>query len=367
MSVPEHLSAKLSLSEKFICTWDHLHKSGLVDAHIRVDSNSKWLVEIQSYCREIYTLFNWGKNYDDLVEVCTYLDIEMRKLTNFQSTRFANSVRFVFINLGADYTAVRQCLKNVIESKEYSSNAEERAKAGAVKTVLRVINSSVFCLCLAGCADTYNLYGQLANVCQQVDILPRERYDTANALISKFVKMIEAVNHKDCPPDDASGKKCIWPNYHGDLPAMDMDNKYMESTIDHVIMGKPRQTRSQTSDGEGEIADGIALVRESLTTLAWRLHNDLKADAFDEDTKKMTENIRVVCDLKNVLSNIKEKGSAVLGLQNSAKFLNAVRCITDSVHTISDEDHRLLNTRTGKVKFWENYWGPTFHFVIIFD
>ena len=112
----------------------------------------------------------------------------------------------------------------------------------------------------------------------------------------------------------------------------------MESTIDHVIMGKPRQTRLQTSDGEVEIADEIALVRESLTTLAWRLHNDLKADVFDEDTKKIIENIRVVCHLKNVFSNIKENGSVVFGLQNSAKFLNAVRCITDSVHTISDED-----------------------------
>ena len=59
---------------------------------------------------------------------------------------------------------------------------------------------------------------------------------------------------------------------------------------------------------------------------------------FNEDTKKMIENIRVVCDLKSVLSNIKEKGSVVFGLQNSAKFLNAVRCITDSVHTISYED-----------------------------
>ena len=74
-----------------------------------------------------------------------------------------------------------------------------------------------------------------------------------------------------------------------------------------------------------------SLVRERLTTLAWRLHND-------EDTNKMIENIRVVCDLKSVLSNIKEKGSVVFGLQNSAKFLNAVRCITDSVRTISDED-----------------------------
>ena len=34
------------------------------------------------------------------------------------------------------------------------------------------------------------------------------------ALISKFVKMMEAANHKDCPSDDASDKKCLWPNYY---------------------------------------------------------------------------------------------------------------------------------------------------------
>ena len=139
MSVPEHLSAKLGLSEKFICTWHNLHKGGLADAHIHVDSSFKWLVEIQSYCREIHTLFNLGKT------VCTYLHIEMRKITNFQTTRFANSLRFAFINVRADYTAVRQCLKNVIESKENSSNAVEWAKAGAVKTVLWVIKSWMFC------------------------------------------------------------------------------------------------------------------------------------------------------------------------------------------------------------------------------
>ena len=43
------------------------------------------------------------------------------------------------------------------------------------------------------------------------------------------------------------------------------------------------------ADSEVEIADGIALVRESLTTLAWMLHNDLKADVFDEDRKKRSK------------------------------------------------------------------------------
>ena len=199
-SVPENLKEKFKLSNEFMCTWDPLHKGGLVDTRIREDSNFKWLVEIQSICRQIYSLFNWGKNYEELVKACEVLDIELRQLTNFQTTRFANSVRFVFINLRTDYLAVRKCMKNVIECKENSSNAEERAKAGAVKTILRNINSWVFCLCLLGCADIYDLFGVFANVCQDVDVLPYERYDKANAVITKFVKMMECIEHKHPPP-----------------------------------------------------------------------------------------------------------------------------------------------------------------------
>ena len=115
------------LSDKFLSTWDPLHKGGVVDTHIREDPTFKWLDEIQSICRQIYTLFNWGKNYEELIKACKVLDIELRQLTNFQTTRFANSVQFVFINLHADYQAVRHCIKNLIEAKENSANPEERA------------------------------------------------------------------------------------------------------------------------------------------------------------------------------------------------------------------------------------------------
>ena len=169
LGVPAHLTELYGLSDEFLCTWDPLHKGGVVDAHIRDDSTFKWLVDIQSLCRQIYTLFNWGKNYEDLLNTCEIQKIEYRKLTNFQTTRIANSVRFVFINLRDDYGAVRVSMKNVINAKEISSNADDRAKAGAAKTVLRNINSWVFCLCLSGCADVYDLFGIFAQICQTVN------------------------------------------------------------------------------------------------------------------------------------------------------------------------------------------------------
>ena len=131
-------------------------------------------------------MFNWGKNYENLLKVCIDMDIAMRSLANFQATRFANSVRFVFMNLRTDYAAVREAIVNIIKQKENSSDADERKKAAEASAILRTINSWSFCLCLSGCSDVYDLYGEFANVCQQVDILPHERFDKANTLIEKF-------------------------------------------------------------------------------------------------------------------------------------------------------------------------------------
>ena len=102
----------LHLSDQFICTWDPVRKGGVVGNHTREDSSFSWLVDIQAICREIFSTFNWGKNYQNLLQICEGLNVQMKKLTNFQMTRFANSARFIFINLRIDYSAVRLALVN---------------------------------------------------------------------------------------------------------------------------------------------------------------------------------------------------------------------------------------------------------------
>ena len=69
LSVPTHLTEALHLSDQFICTWDALHKRGIVDNHIREDSSFSWLVEIQAICSEIFSTFNWGKNYENFLKI----------------------------------------------------------------------------------------------------------------------------------------------------------------------------------------------------------------------------------------------------------------------------------------------------------
>ena len=108
-SVPARLAEALLLLDQFIFTWDPLHKGGVLDNHIREDSSFSWLVEIQTICRETFSTFNWGKNYESFMQIYGDLNVQMKKLTNFQMT----SVRFVFINLRTNYSAVRLTLVNV--------------------------------------------------------------------------------------------------------------------------------------------------------------------------------------------------------------------------------------------------------------
>ena len=65
------------------------------------------------------------KNYEELKRVCEEMELNLKNLTNFQTTRFSNSVRFVFINLRLDYPAVKESVKNVIAIKENSSDGEK--------------------------------------------------------------------------------------------------------------------------------------------------------------------------------------------------------------------------------------------------
>ena len=90
----------LSIFRTNLFTWDPLHKRGVVDSHIREDPSFSWLVEIQTICRKIISACNLSKNYKNILQMCKDLDIEMKKLKNFQMTKF--------INLRTDYSPVRR-------------------------------------------------------------------------------------------------------------------------------------------------------------------------------------------------------------------------------------------------------------------
>ena len=222
----------------------------------------------------------------------------MNKLTKFQMTIFASSVRFVFINFHVDYSAVRLALVNVIASKENSSAVKDRSKVEEAKSILRKINSWVFCLSLSGCADICNVYGIFSNICQEANLLPHERLDRVQDVIAIFLKMMKALDHSNC------AQKCLWRRYHADLLKMKNQKIFMDSEVKYTDIGTVRQTRLHSIDVHVSGADGIGMVKERLSTLTRRLHNNLANKAFDGCTKELIENCRVICDLKSLYHSL---------------------------------------------------------------
>ena len=199
-------------------------------------------------------------------------------------TRSANSVRFVFINLSIDYSAARLELVNPVTSKENSSAVKDRSNAEEAKCVLRKINYCFFCFSLSGFADIYNVYGIFSNICQEVNLLPHERLDWVKDVNAIFLKMMKALNYSNCP------RKCLWPRYHADLLRMDSQQTFMGSEVKYTNVGTVRQTRLHSVDAQVSAADGIGMVKERLSTLTRRLHNDLAIEVLDYGTTKMIAN-----------------------------------------------------------------------------
>ena len=191
---------------------------------------------------------------------------------------------------------------------------------------------------LSGCADIYNVYGIFSNICQDVNLLPQERLDGVQDVIAIFLKMIKALDHSDCPG------KCLWPRYYADLLKMKSQKTFRGSGIKYTNIGTVRQTRLHSVDAQVSAADEIGMVKERLSTLTWRLHNDLANEVFDDCTKEVIENCRVICDLKSLLEKIYQKESVMVGLEGTKTFLNAVRNITRSVATV-DDGNLMINYR----------------------
>ena len=139
------------------------------------------------------------------------------------------------------------------------------------------------------------------------------------------------MDHASCP------EKCLWERYHADILEMESNDTYMNTSIGNVNIGTSRQTRLTAQNDSIVIADGLSLVKERLYTLAWRLHHDLTTELFDKETK-MIGNCRVVSDLRALISKIYEKGSTLVGYEESEQFIKSSREITGSISSISDDD-----------------------------
>lgn len=176
--------------------------------------------------KSIYSKFNWGKNYQNLVEMCEILEMTLRNLKNFSATRFPNSVQTVFDTLIHDFKPVFQCVKDMSENH---SNVDAKKKANEASVIIRTIQSKNFVLQLSGTSDIYEIFGLVTNLCQTVNIYPHERFDEVMKAIGLFNNMLTCIELDECikhhvllNPNDKKPFKCLWPRYYSCLKELEL-------------------------------------------------------------------------------------------------------------------------------------------------
>ena len=126
-------------------------RSGVVDTHLRKHPDFQWLVKVHQLCKDVYNKFNYGKNYNLLVDICEELELRMRHLTNFSTTRFANSIRLVTRNLRADFQGIIRSLYEIESELQDKSGAQYADKLADARRLLKEMNNRDFCLKLSSC------------------------------------------------------------------------------------------------------------------------------------------------------------------------------------------------------------------------
>ena len=125
--------------------WYALHRIGLTDLWLMKEDDFKWIINILDVCVSVYKLFNWGQNYEKLVDECTKFKQRLTNLAKTCETRFSNSKRLVFINLIKDLEPVISCLQNA-QMEAITGDAKKHQKGSDAAALSSSILNARFLL-----------------------------------------------------------------------------------------------------------------------------------------------------------------------------------------------------------------------------
>jgi hypothetical protein len=250
-------------------------------------------------------------------------------------------VRAVFDTLIDDFKPVVDCLRDIIANNTGSSK-EEKSRSDDAKAILRKIVTKNFVLQLAGTSDIYENFGHVANICQIVDILPHERYDSVMKNIDHFDIMLSSIRHDKCQAiiaenEHLKNRKCLWPRYHNCLESLRTTEKFKGVVVKNDYESKAYNTKLARRNEQLVLATKVEdVTKTNLVALSRRIGSDLKKDTFDEESIKVIEIIRKVCDVKSFALAVKKNGSIQTAHQIGIEFQESSKKLTSTLDEIPD-------------------------------
>ena len=177
--------------------WDAMHKSALEDGHLLKLDKFKWVEDVTTTVCEGFKMFRVGKKYFMLNEICDRLNLKLAHPTTLSETRMANYKFVVLNNFVKDLKPIIIALET-IQQEKCAGNSKERAEADVAAAYRSKIFTRKFILKVTGMSDIYNVYGNITNILQKVNVLPHEKYDMFVKLIDKLKMMVKTVDISFC-------------------------------------------------------------------------------------------------------------------------------------------------------------------------
>ena len=136
-------------------------------------------------------------------------------------------------------------------------------------------------------------------------------------------------DHSLCAQYEVEKKKCFWSKYHCDLKTLTETNTYLGIEVTQGNENRTHRTRFMINEEQVDSGrNPRQLARENVQPLINRLKDDLKAEVFDEKTREIIKDTRLITDLPTFSSDLKKKGPVVLGYKRAVSCLKAVRRLT---------------------------------------
>ena len=105
--------------------WDALHKSGVAEKHARKEDECNWVNEIVDVGATCFKDINFGKAYEEALEIAEAIDIEFEKPKFHSDTRFANHGSKVLKSFLNDLPVIIERYKE-IKNENISSNVQKK-------------------------------------------------------------------------------------------------------------------------------------------------------------------------------------------------------------------------------------------------
>jgi hypothetical protein len=240
----------------------------------------------------------------------------------------------VYVQFVKNFPALIGTLEeNHLNLRDGTAREKEKSKdCGQLRN--KIMNSKFALLMLCGVCDIYNLFSKIVNILQKVNMLPHVKYDVFVELCGQFKDMCKSM---DCHETKCNKDKCFWPYLHGNLTNItelssfrgiplvspSSERACLKRSLDHYSIQE--QQTPLTSDKDQ--------IFKKLNVLAKRVGTDLIDSVYDSKAKTTLTNLRILCDIKGLKTNIDRRGTTLTYSLTVGKFMKAARIIS----TIIDE------------------------------